>query len=71
MSLGFGMLTGKSGRIGLDSATPGSGGAKMGLDAAEPLDAPEGRICIPGDERAGQEAAMTGNDCSAAHGAGT
>ncbi|MGO9170399.1 MAG: hypothetical protein ACLP7P_00305 [Rhodomicrobium sp.] len=73
MSLGFGILTGKSGRIAVDPAMPGSVGAKMGVDAAEPLDASEGRrsICVPGEDRAGQEAAITGSDCRPAHGAGT
>jgi 2,5-furandicarboxylate decarboxylase 1 len=49
----------------LDPSTRDGIGAKMGLDATKPLDAPEGkfrRIFVPGEDKVDLDAAITGGD---------
>ncbi|MEQ9639833.1 MAG: UbiD family decarboxylase [Alphaproteobacteria bacterium] len=55
----------------LDPSTVDGLGAKMGLDATIPLDAPEGRytrIRVPGEDAVDKDAMTTGNDWRAAAG---
>jgi 2,5-furandicarboxylate decarboxylase 1 len=57
----------------LDPSTSDGIGAKMGLDATVPLNAPEGkflRIRVPGEDSADLDAAVTGGDWRSAAGGG-